>query len=104
MKVKIYYKLHKNRKKNSERDYCIITLFLNCGLRLSELCSIDISKIKGDTLTIIGKGNKEERPIYLNKASLKAINRYMPHRNEINFRVDKEDKDALFIKVVNIEG
>ncbi len=85
-----------NREKNSERDYCIITLFLNCGLRLSELCSIDISKIKGDTLTIIGKGNKE-RTIYLNKASLKAINRYMPHRNEINFRVDKEDKDALFI-------
>ncbi|WP_291582451.1 tyrosine recombinase XerC [Clostridium sp. UBA6640] len=85
-----------NREKNSERDYCIITLFLNCGLRLSELCSIDISKIKGDTLTIIGKGNKE-RTIYLNKASLKAINRYMPYRNEINFRVDKEDKDALFI-------
>lgn len=44
--------------KYKERDYCIITLFLNCGLRLSELCGIDISRIKGDTLTVVGKGNK----------------------------------------------
>lgn len=79
---------------NRVRDYCIITLFLNCGLRLSELCSIDISKIKGDTLTIIGKGNKE-RTVYLNKACLKSINQYLIVRN-----VQAEniiDKDALFI-------
>lgn len=86
----------KTRDKNSERDFCILTLFLNCGLRLSELCSINISHIKGDTLSIVGKGNKE-RTVYLNKASLKAINNYMPIRNEIYFRVSKEDKDALFI-------
>ncbi|HFD2066818.1 TPA: site-specific integrase, partial [Clostridium perfringens] len=43
--------------KNYYRDYCILTLFLNCGMRLSELCNIEIEKIKGDTLTIIGKGN-----------------------------------------------
>lgn len=43
---------------NKARDYCAITLFLNCGLRISELCSINISKIKGDILTVIGKGNK----------------------------------------------
>lgn len=85
-----------NRDKNSERDFCIITLFLNCGLRLSELCGINLSNIKGDTLKVIGKGNKE-RTIYLNKASLKAIMKYMPIRNEINFRVASEDKDALFI-------
>lgn len=85
-----------NRDKNSERDFCIITLFLNCGLRLSELCGINLSNIKGDTLKVIGKGNKE-RTIYLNKASLKAIMKYMPIRNEINFRVANEDKDALFI-------
>lgn len=85
-----------NRDKNSERDFCIITLFLNCGLRLSELCGINLSNIKGDTLKVIGKGNKE-RTIYLNKASLKAIMKYMPMRNEINFRVASEDKDALFI-------
>lgn len=59
-----------------ERDYAIITLFLNCGLRLSELVSIDIDKIKGDTLTVVGKGNKE-RTIYLNEACLQAISDYL---------------------------
>lgn len=86
----------KNRDKNSERDFCIITLFLNCGLRLSELCSINISKIKGDTLSIIGKGNKE-RTIYLNKASLKAIYKYLPIRNDVQNKIYHDDKDALFI-------
>ena len=79
---------------NKERDYCIITLFLNCGLRLSELCSIDISKIKEDTLYVVGKGNKE-RTIYLNRACLKAIEDYLRVRNK---NLDKiKDKDALFI-------
>lgn len=59
-----------------ERDYAIIVLFLNCGLRLSELVSIDIDKIKGDTLTVVGKGNKE-RTIYLNDACIKAIEDYL---------------------------
>lgn len=81
---------------NKERDYCIITLFLNCGLRLSELCSIDISKIKDDTLSIIGKGNKE-RTIYLNNACLKAIENYMPIRNQKLDKIDLAHKDALFI-------
>lgn len=85
-----------NRDKNSTRDLCIITLFLNCGMRLSELCSINLSNIKGDTLTVIGKGNKE-RTIYLNKASLKAINKYLIIRNEIAPKVYADDKDALFI-------
>lgn len=79
---------------NKARDYCIITLFLNCGFRLSELCSIDISKIKEDTLYVVGKGNKE-RTIYLNKACLKAIDEYLKVRNK---NLDKiKDKDALFI-------
>lgn len=79
--------------KYKERDFCIITLFLNCGLRLSELCSIDISKIKEDTFSIIGKGNKE-RTVYLNNACIKAINDYLRVRNT-NSRI--KDKDALFI-------
>ncbi|AWI05186.1 tyrosine recombinase XerC [Clostridium drakei] len=80
--------------RNKERDYCIITLFLNCGLRLSELCSINISNIKGDILTVIGKGNKE-RTVYLNKACVKALNNYLKIRNE---NIDKIiDKDFLFI-------
>lgn len=74
------------------RDYAIITLFLNCGLRISELVSIDIDKIKGDTLTVIGKGNKE-RTIYLNEACIDAINKYLEVRPKENLN----DKKALFI-------
>nr|WP_312576185.1 tyrosine recombinase XerC [Sedimentibacter sp.] len=64
---------------NEKRDYAIIILFLNCGLRLSELVSINIDKIKGDTLTVVGKGNKE-RTIYLNNVCVKAIEDYLATR------------------------
>lgn len=64
---------------NEKRDYAIIMLFLNCGLRLSELISIDIDKIKGDTLTVIGKGDKE-RTIYLNDVCVKALEEYLQVR------------------------
>jgi len=77
---------------NRERDYAIITLFLNCGLRLSELVGINISKIKGDTLTIIGKGNKE-RTIYLNAACKRAIEAYMRVRPADGVK----DRNALFL-------
>ena len=85
--------------KYRERDYCIITLFLNCGLRLSELCGIDISRIKGDTLTVIGKGNKE-RTVYLNSACMKAIRNYLMIRNQDYDKI--KDKDALFISKNNV--
>ncbi|HHW49731.1 MAG TPA: tyrosine recombinase XerC [Clostridiaceae bacterium] len=78
--------------KNRERDYAIITLFLNCGLRLSELVNINISKIKGDTLTVVGKGNKE-RTIYLNAACKKAIEAYMRVRPVEGVK----DRNALFL-------
>lgn len=77
---------------NSERDYAIITMFLNCGLRLSELVNINLNKIKNETLTVIGKGGKE-RAIYLNKACTAAIERYLNVR-----KVDGvKDKNALFL-------
>lgn len=81
---------------NKERDYCIIILFLNCGLRISELCSIDISRIKGDILTVIGKGNKE-RTVYLNKACLEAIEAHLRVRGKTIDKVPIEHKDALFL-------
>ena len=84
--------------KNKERDYCIITLFLNCGLRLSELCGINISNIKNDILTVIGKGNKE-RTVYLNNACIKSINNYIKLRNKYADKII--DKDALFISKNN---
>ena len=79
---------------NYYRDYCILTLFLNCGMRLSELCGIKIERIKGDTLTIIGKGNKE-RTVYLNEACLKTINNYLKVRD--SSKCTYEDKDFLFL-------
>lgn len=81
--------------KNEElrkRDYAIVTLFLNCGLRLSELTSININKIReDDTLTVIGKGNKE-RTVFLNQACLDALGDYMEVRPK-----NSKDKAALFI-------
>lgn len=76
-----------------ERDYCILTLFLNCGMRLSELVGINLNDIKSDnTLKITGKGNKE-RIVYLNDACIMAIDKYKSVRP-----VDGVlDKKALFL-------
>ncbi len=82
--------------RNKERDYAIITLFLNCGMRLSELVGINISDInfKDEKLNVIGKGNKE-RTIYLNKACINAINSYMNVRPRDSVKADS--RDALFL-------
>ena len=77
----------------TERDYCIILLFLSCGMRLSELVGININDIDKDTLRIVGKGNKE-RMVYLNNACLSAINDYLKVRNTI---VSPAQEPALFI-------
>lgn len=74
------------------RDYCIITLFLNCGMRLSELVGINISDIHGDSLTVVGKGNKQ-RTVYLNNACKMAIRDYMEARPKDNVK----DRRALFL-------
>ena len=76
-----------------ERDYCMITLFLNCGMRLSELVGINISDIQDNTLRLIGKGNKE-RIIYINQACLDAIQNYLNVRNQ---QPGLKDKNALFL-------
>ena len=84
---------------NKERDYAIITLFLNCGLRLSELVGINISNIdfSENRLTVIGKGNKE-RTIYLNEACIKAIQDYLSVRPKEGIKVDsKGSNKALFL-------
>lgn len=80
---------------NKERDYCILVLFLNCGLRLAELCGLNLSSISSDnTLTVLGKGNKE-RIVYLNNACVNAINAYLAVRPHDNIPIT--DKNALFI-------
>lgn len=85
--------------KNKERDFAIITLFLNCGLRLSELVGINIADIKFDDqkMTVIGKGNKE-RSIYLNKSCINAIKSYLNVRPKEGVKKDSKNSDkALFI-------
>lgn len=77
---------------HKERDYAIITLFLNCGLRLSELVNINLNKIRNNTLTVVGKGDKE-RVIYLNKACINAVEAYL----KVRPASCAKDKDALFL-------
>lgn len=79
--------------KYRERDYCIITLFLNCGMRLSELISLNIKDIRSDgTVKITGKGDKE-RTVYLNDACRSSIENYLKVRPIDGVK----DKNALFI-------
>ncbi len=79
--------------KHRERDYCILTLFLNCGLRLSELVGLNLTDIRQDnTARVTGKGNKE-RIIYLNDACVNAIAEYLKVRPKDGL----EDRNALFI-------
>ena len=81
---------------NSSRNFAIITLFLNCGMRLSELVNINIKDIdfSENKLNVIGKGNKE-RAIYLNKACIDAINDYLKDRPKEGVKYDS--RDALFL-------
>lgn len=95
--IQLLESLDKNDK-NYQRDYCILTFFLNCGMRLSELCSIQIDKIREDTLTIIGKGDKE-RTVYLNEACLKALSNYLKVRNDSKSL--PENKKFLFLSSRN---
>ncbi|SBW03170.1 Tyrosine recombinase XerC [uncultured Eubacteriales bacterium] len=75
-----------------ERDYCILTLFLNCGLRISELIGLNVTDVRADQLRVLGKGNKE-RILYLNDACRAAISEYMAARGTVGII----DKNALFI-------
>ncbi len=78
--------------KNRARDYCIICIFLNCGLRISEIVGLNISDIRPDNLRVLGKGAKE-RVVYLNDATAAAINDYLTQRKAIA----AIDRNALFL-------
>ncbi|MGN1002613.1 MAG: tyrosine recombinase XerC [Oscillospiraceae bacterium] len=78
--------------KNRERDYCIICIFLNCGLRISEIVGLDIGDIRADSIRVRGKGSKE-RIVYLNDATAHAINQYL----EVRKLIVAVDRNALFL-------
>jgi len=67
---------------HKERDFCMLTLFLNCGLRISELAGLDLSDLRSDSIRVLGKGNKE-RVVYLNDACAEAINKYLSVRKTL---------------------
>lgn len=75
------------------RNYCIITLFLNCGMRLSELVGLNLQDVKLEerTMRLLGKGNKE-RIIYLNEACIQGIKGYLAQRPTVS-----SEPDAFFL-------
>lgn len=77
---------------NRERDLCILTLFLNCGLRISELIGLNRSDIQDDALRVLGKGDKV-RIVYLNQACKNALAAYL----QVRPVVGGKDQDALFV-------
>lgn len=79
----------------TERDFCILTLFLNCGMRVSELCGINLQDISDNKLKLLGKGNKE-RIVYLNNSCISAIENYLKVLNS-GEKIKRVDKDALFL-------
>jgi len=77
---------------NKERDYCILMLFLNCGLRISELVGLNLTDVRGDQLRVLGKGNKE-RVVFLGDSCKDAIQDWLAVRSNSALT----DKNALFI-------
>ena len=82
--------------KNQARDYCMLTLFLNCGLRISELVGLNVTDIRGEQLRVLGKGNKE-RMIFLNDACKQALEDWLVERSGIGL----VDVNALFVTKQN---
>lgn len=82
--------------KNFSRDYCILALFLNCGLRISELVGLNKTDVRGDQLRVLGKGNKE-RMLYLNDACQRALENWLTERDSLTL----VDQNALFVTLQN---
>ena len=76
---------------NEKRDYAILMLFLNCGIRRSELVGLNLTDVYEDRIRVVGKGNKE-RFVYFGSACRKAIDAYLPERNKCVL----SDNRALF--------
>lgn len=81
---------------NQARDYCILTLFLNCGLRISELVGLNVADVRGNQLRVLGKGNKE-RMLFLNEACQSALEDWLTERSMLTL----VDQNALFVTLQN---
>ena len=80
----------------NQRDFCILTILLNCGLRVSELVGINMTDIQGTNLRVIGKGDKE-RQVYLNDACINAIEEY----KKVRPKAKPQHSNALFLNKNN---
>lgn len=80
------------------RDYAILMLLLSCGLRVSELVSLNITDVYEDHVRVLGKGNKE-RIVFFAEGCREALDDYLAVRNVEN--VKESDKNALFISRKN---
>ena len=76
---------------NAKRDYAILMLFLNCGIRRAELVGLNLTDVYEDRIRVVGKGNKE-RIVYMGAACKAAIDAYLPERNKMVLT----DNRALF--------
>ena len=76
---------------NQARDYAILMLFLNCGIRRSELVGLNLTDVYEDRIRVVGKGDKE-RTVYFGSACRKAIDQYLPVREKLVLT----DNRALF--------
>ena len=76
------------------RNLAIITIFLNCGIRLSELVGLNLTSINEREMRVIGKGNKE-RMLYLNDACIAALQNYHEERKKYTFKIT--EPEALFV-------
>ena len=76
---------------NQKRDFAILMLFLNCGIRRSELVGLNLTDVYDDRIRVVGKGNKE-RIVYMGTSCRKAIDEYLVERNKIVL----SDNRALF--------
>ena len=80
----------------NQRDFCMLTILLNCGLRVSELAGINLTDINGTNLRITGKGDKE-RQVYLNDSCVKAIDEYI----KVRPKAKPQHSNALFLNKNN---
>ena len=94
-----YMLLHSVTGRYQERDFCILTFFLNCGMRLSELVNINLKDIRGNRILLHGKGRKE-RILYLNQSCMEALSHWLYIRNTI----EKMSKNEMAVFVSPMTG
>ncbi len=87
------------------RDFAIATLFLNTGIRLSELVGLNLQSFASDlsTLRVIGKGNKE-RVVYINDAARRAVSDYLRVRLDPRYIITSDTAFFLSRRQVRISN